>query len=802
MREDMSQNTSPQPLLGDFTFEKRTFPGLEAFFASLEGKGFPQMNQYQRGDVLNKKLLQLLKDHQKRGFLLLETLDFIHQVHKKNLMERYTMADIELWLNQFSLLSKEDNAFYRSLIVGKRIPREDYQSIFPIGMGKVHKGSHLVTAHNSPDIDTIVASFWGWMDAFAARVSSGLHVWNVPGGPPASSVETKLLFHDILHPEVFHYLSKNRSQLALTSFDLMTQEGFVRKKKFEHALGLEGDREHHAVVLVDDEGYYLGDWRPFDVEGSRQVVMLLNLCLRFWETKVHMGLFEVFSQKEVSRSVLEKAIEEIGALSLESSDPVQEMALRQQKLLEGFLSKVLGIAEGLHVTFARFIEVVSLLEIVDFTVFWRHLEALKWSEIFDESGYLVENRPLIFFYLEKVVVGLNDLLRSFRMYLDTLDMAIKIKKEVYGHAPYALSYRTDLKEIENHMGAYPYLTVNIPGPKDKQIPVGVISATDLKRPFLGTVTLRDFCNREETKVPEYLEVISVIDHHKSSLNTASAPTAVIADAQSANAIVCQQAFLMHDAYSLGGMTEEDIDRQIQTLTREAPTPRHLRLLQRLYRKKEILCKKGPFYIDPTREFLEYLHYLYAILDDTDLLTKVSYRDVVSVAELVNRLKTLKLKQEVEVIDFDEIPRDERFVKKAATLLLRSEDLYSLYKMTSLEKEKVIAENFLKSAKEEPSDIFADTKVQNGCCRVGQTKMFAKNYPLFEKLSSKIRAFWYKTAEKVYEDSLEVDLHLHMISTIAGAEELFKGSSDKYPYQDQMWIGIPETDLAIEHLKLF
>jgi inorganic pyrophosphatase/exopolyphosphatase len=33
-------------------------------------------------------------------------------------------------------------------------------------------------------------------------------------------------------------------------------------------------------------------------------------------------------------------------------------------------------------------------------------------------------------------------------------------------------------------------------------------------------------------IPSYLEVISVIDHHKSSLATSSAPMAIIADAQS------------------------------------------------------------------------------------------------------------------------------------------------------------------------------------------------------------------------------------------------------------------------------
>ena len=37
------------------------------------------------------------------------------------------------------------------------------------------------------------------------------------------------------------------------------------------------------IILVDDLGYYLGDWRSFDVEGVRQVIMQLDNCLRWLE---------------------------------------------------------------------------------------------------------------------------------------------------------------------------------------------------------------------------------------------------------------------------------------------------------------------------------------------------------------------------------------------------------------------------------------------------------------------------------------------------------------------------------------
>ena len=247
-----------QPLLGEFKFEKRQFKDLEGEFSSFSTEDFQSLNQYQRGEVLNRTLIKLLKEHESRGFLLFELLDFIHKVHEEKLLDRYTISDIELWMNQFSGITSEENYFYRALMMGRYIPREDYQIFFPIGMGRVHPGSHFVTAHQSPDIDTIVSSFWGWVDAFSAKVSAGLHIWNVPGGAPVSSVEVKLLFHEILNPSVFQYLSKNRLALTVTSFDLMTQKGFVRKKRFEHSLGLDSDRNHSAVDLLMMKGITWG----------------------------------------------------------------------------------------------------------------------------------------------------------------------------------------------------------------------------------------------------------------------------------------------------------------------------------------------------------------------------------------------------------------------------------------------------------------------------------------------------------------------------------------------------------------
>lgn len=789
-------------LLGNFFLEKSIFDKVEGIISSFKTDSFLSLNRYQRTQFVNATLVELIKSHKARQFLLFEVIDYIHRILENKILEKYDINSLELWMNQFSDLSEEENYRIRALIVGRWIPRDDYQAFFPVGMGKVYEGSHFVTAHGSPDIDTIVASFWGWIDAFSARVAKNLHVWNVPNGPPESSVEVDVLFFERIHPKVFSYFSKSRSQLAVRSFDLMTQQGLMRKKPYENSISLDGERNQNAVVLVDEEGYYRGDWRPFDVESIRQVITSLTHCLKWFETQIHFSLFNLFSKESLSRNDIPPFIEEVSNLSLTSCETVVEFTLRQQGLLQKFLQLVLKVQSGIGCTFKEFMQAAEGFEITDFGNFLSSIKALEMSELFDKNGKLVENRPLIFYHLEKIVKHLNEIFRGFRFYLDTLEVAFRIKTDVFGYMPQFLSHRTDVEEIQNKMGNYPYLTVNVPGPDERQIPMGVIHASALKKIHLGTTTLRDFCNREETKVPAYLEVISVMDHHKSQLNTSSAPTVCIADAQSANVITSEFAMKIHDEYSLCGMDAKTIEEQIQALQGKAKTAKDFRILRRLYQKKEILVKNSAYFVDPRREYLEYFHYLVAILDDTDILTKMTKRDVHSVAALLNKMKTISLRQEVETVNFDEIPRDESYVEKACERLLQNEDLYSVYSVIGAKKENVIAENLRKCANKEPSNLFVDTKIQNGCCRVGQTKIFPKNHKTFEENKNAISAKWLEESFQTHQKNPEVNLHIHMVSTVPGAEELYQGTHENYPYKDQMWLWVPMVDLSVEHLKLF
>ena len=787
--------------LGDFILAAYHFENLEEVFKQFKTAEFSRYNHKQKSDLVNRVLLDLILNAPET-FLLIAVVEYIDKVNRENVLINYVLMSFELWLNQFSGLPDDQNYLVRGKIVGKGIPRDEYQVLFPIGMGKVHPGSHYVTAHSSPDLDTTIASFWGWIDAFGARVSEGVHIWNVPGGAPPSNIEVALLFHHIFGQNVFNLLAKTRNTLALSSLELMTQRGVINQLTNQSSLMIDHERAQRAIILVDQAGYFLGDWRNFDIEGVRQVILQLNNCLRWFENNLHIGLISLFAQENLNKNDLPKFVQRVFEIKIRDSEPVREFNEKQLRHIEAYLRKVLKVEQGLSATFSEFAQGIQSCGLTIFQEWINQVKALEQSELFDAKGKLIENRPKIFHHLEEIIAGLDRAIQSIRSYTERLDIALRIKTEVFGYLPQVVSYRADVEELRSKMGNYHYLTVTSTDEEGKMLPLGVVRARDLFQPILGTVTLRDFCNRDETKIPSYLEVISVIDHHKAVLQTSSAPVVYLSDTQSSNCVVAQISFRINDRYSLGGTTLKEIEAQINEVKKDFSTPTSRRIFEKLLKRLQAASETKTYFIDPLREFVEYLQFLYAILDDTDLLTKVSRRDVECVAELLNRLKSLMEGRVVEIIELDDIPRDETFVQNAANRILQNPDMYSLYQKIYLAKEQLVEENFLLCAQGKESSIFVDTKLQNGCARVGQTKLFSNNYPSFRTHANKLREIWVKQSQEFFADRREYDLYLHMVSTVPGAEALFTGSEKGVNSRDELWIWIPMTEQSIEHLKGF
>ena len=775
--------------VGDLLPKHRVFANVEAVVKPFRGKEFEALSEAQRFDRVFGKLLELIAVEKEPCFLLSPVLDFLGRVG-----EAYVLNRFELWLNQNAGLSFEENYRVRAKIAGKWIERCDYQVLFPIGTGKVYEGPHFVTAHKSPDLDTTVASFWGWLDAFAARVCDGLHFWNVPGGPPASQIEIDVAFRDVLGPAVFTHLPKTRTSLTVTGLDLMTHKGFLPTQLSTSLSTVDHDRDPRAIVLVDDEGFYLGDWRSVDIEGVRGVILLLSSCLRWFENNFHLHLIGLFAKEQLAFEDLQSLMRDHYGQKVGDCEPARKFSTPQRKEVSLFLTQVLGVSAGLEASFEALGLSLAQKGMSRFPPAEELFSHMQAEGVFDKSGRLVEERPRMFHFLERSVRALHEALMATRDRLERFDVALGIKQKVFKRAPTYVSNRAEVEEIRSKMGDYAHLTVAHPD-GERLFPMGVVMAADVRKQTLGTVSLRDFCNREEMGIPDYLEVISVIDHHKSTLQTLAPPLAVIRDAQSCNTLVAERAFLINDRYATGGRTTEMIDHEF-TATQNP------RILRRLLTRRMAAQQKGSFYVHPERELLEYFHFLYGILDDTDLLTKVTSSDVECVVELLNRLKSLQEGKEVEVLHLEDLPRDKSFAKKAAQRILQNDEMYSVYRKVYAFRETEVERNLDLAAKGKVSHVFADTKEQNGCCRIGQTKVFARNIAFFATHADPIRRVWLEAAQKVHCDRAEVDLHLHMISTIVSAEDVYKGNGNKHPHKDEMWIWIAEGEVAYEHLKRF
>lgn len=782
-----------EQLLGDYVISKTSFPHLEKALQEFKKNDFLKLSEYERINGVNQALLSLIQNASPRSFLLPAVIEFVEHVNQLGILnEPYHITNFEFWLNHFSNLNEDENYRIRALITGKLIPRDDYQQSFPIGMNKTYKGTHFVSAHLSPDVDTMVASFWGWMDAFAARVGSARHVWGLPGGPPDSPVTRA--FQDFFGSSTFKNVAYMGGTLTLSALDLMTQKGLI-KKQADTSLSSFEIGQDKAVILVDKTGKFLGDWQTHDIEPIRKIIIRFKSCLRWFENNLHVRLISLFAKKNLHVTDIKPFLSSVFDVEIAECEPAKEFTERQKRDLNDFFVKVFELKKGLNSTYSELIETLHHISINDLGNIKNELYSLENSELFDSKGILKEDRPLIFHFIEKIIHQLDLSIKVIRDYVEQLDIALKIKNRVFNIPSEYITLRTDVEDIRIKMKNKNYLTVVVSDGLNHIYPIGIVWDQSIQQQTLGTISFRDFCNQEEVRMASYLTPISVVDHHKTSLKTSSPPLAIIGDAQSCNVIMAEQAFNIYSRYSLNGMTPAQIDEALKDSS-------NIRLLQRSIQRKSALSHQQDCFIHPDRELVEYICYLHAILDDTDLLTKVSKRDVECVIELLNRIKSLTVKKDVEIINLDNIPKDKDFAKAAAKRILRNQEMYSFYRKVFLSKEKEIEESLSACKEEHFESIFLDTKEQNGCCRVGQTKLFSSNFPAFQKSSSKIMAFFVKQAEKITKAQPEIDLHMHMISTISSAEEVYHDHIGHFHHQDELWFYAPSTQKGLDHLSSF
>lgn len=783
--------------LGSFTFCRQSFS--DSIWTELSDCLQGADSVYSKHGKVSSLLLKAIQEANEGTYLLGSVVDFLARVREGEL-KTYHLASFEFWLIHHSELSEDDKVLIFAKIVGCHIPRAAYQCHLPIGNNLVYEGPHFVAAHRSPDMDTTVCSFQTFLDAFAARVGTTRHFWFLPLGPPKDSHEIERIFVEPLGEEVFETVAYTENTVRVSALDLLSQKHIRTKQLSDVSFGNDEERRENAVILTDSSGCYLGDWRSIDFDVVRSVVNHFDALIVQFQNFFLKEVITFFSVNNVSKYDVEKLISRVLEKRLDDLQLAEKWTDKQQQNLSDFIQKILEVPDGMHATWH---EVFTALQPKGFfTKFPQELQGLVSAQIFHTTEAVIDDRSVILTELKDLIAVGVDEFSAFRDYLDTLEIAYRIKEEVLGLGATTLSHLSEYEDIKDTIQNYQYLTVTYKE-GDKQYILGVVQAKSLQRPSIGTMALRDFSNFEETDVPDYMQVISVLDHHKSSIITSRPYSNITMDAQSANSILAHLKMEVYDRYTAQGMSLESTQAQIDKLNSEPDSQPKMRKLQNLYRKKQILQSNSPYWVSVDREGLDYLQFLLAIFDDTDMLTKVTEFDLQVVRRLINRLKTIQCKEEAEIVDFDDIAKDKEFVTKAAAKLLQNKDVYSIYTSNYTARNENNEMLIKQAAKDVEAPFFQDTKILNKYACVTQFKCYSDNAQSIAKYRSNIQKTWVERCKEMHEKDPTIRFFLFMMSTIASAEELYQQKGLPEGYRDQIWYWIPEGDKkAGHHLQKF
>lgn len=733
----------------------------------------------ERLDLCGSVLVQWILEQPPPQFLLPQVLDFIDQVNQHNLVDplRYQMASFEGWLVRRSGLSQSQQRLARGLVAGAFIPRASYQYAFPIGKAEHLPGSHIVAAHSSPDLDTVTASFWTWMDAWAAEIGDGLHHWNVPGGVP-QLVEVGLFWIETLGAGL-HRLPKKRSALRLNAYDLISRNLPVRTLGLSDTLKQISPYEP-PVAILGESGHVIGELHMQDIEAIRRVTVPLTQCVSWIIRKIDATLIDHFAH---NRSVnnLSTVLERIFVLPLASADPISYIGPQEIEEINKLLKIAFGAAAGLNSSFQYLVDLfnqedASLAELYQTIKNAHKLKTQSSAELFQLAANYSN-------YLQKLL----DILRER---LESVEIGLLVKEQILQRPHLIVSSGADLEELQRLRSDGQALLVTLSDSQHCQHAQGLVLDEHLVRMPAGTVSLCDFSNRQETAIPEYLAIVAALDHHKIHLQTQAPPTITIADVQSANTLLCENMqtihlpfFYQHDCEKLKTQLHA-----LHTKDSAADLRRQQQLLQQLK------AAQSSWWVSSERLICQALHMLLAILDDTDQLAKLSWRDVDAVHILLQLLQEL-LYSHGDAGLIDSLERSPENIERARAELLQMPLMQALMGEVMQGKEADLKENLIRCADGNESNIFRDLKIQNGYAAISQLKLYPSTLELFNQLAPQIMQQWHSLALAIAKQRPEVDLYMHMISTVSE-------DSVELQHTDQLWLWTMAPDLSQPNLRVF
>uniref|UniRef100_UPI001300B384 hypothetical protein n=1 Tax=Candidatus Similichlamydia epinepheli TaxID=1903953 RepID=UPI001300B384 len=368
--------------------------------------------------------------------------------------------------------------------------------------------------------------------------------------------------------------------------------------------------------------------------------------------------------------------------------------------------------------------------------FFMHLHQLRSMMGSDRASLLQE--------IKKILEPLDSLTEQVFHFLRKGQNALLLKISLWGHSSRWVTRETTLTRLQDLFSSSTTpLPVVLLTDEGNLFPIGCVEK-DRAMIACGTVSLRDFSNRLEANISHELEIISVIDHHKTSIQTTTPSLLYIADVQACSVLLSE---LENQSLQQYGKMEE-------------------------------------YTVAPERKLLFAFSILAAIFDDTDLLAKAKIRDFTAVCALLSELSHEHLSWSAGA-SLDEIRQ----------MLLGSSHAFEIYSKFFALREENMKKSIEKAAQKESFELFSDSKGTR--VLIGQTKLFLNNWPQLRSLRSQLLQQWLRFGQSKGDHLL---FFSHVMSTICSAEQVIKGTPHPKDHKDQLWLAGKSEKMIDQFVK--
>ncbi|MDA8773517.1 DHH family phosphoesterase [Chlamydiia bacterium] len=621
------------------------------------------------------------------------------------------ISDYEYWLGGIEI-SSDDYQRVWSNITGKRILDHDFAPMLSKQPAANTPGSHYVIAHTSPDLDTFVSSYITWIDALSLRMSAHMNKWLVP----KRSLKNSELdcFHQHYPNDFTTHLVHHTDGASVLAEDICKQE-FVHTILSDASFdSLDIDEvEKKCMFIVSNSGNVLDTINPIDVEETYILINVFIQIIRSYVHQLEIACLHAILDKEPKKELI-LLQERFSRMTFDEISSYRELHDKKKEIIHRFIHCVFGFDTESKTTCHSIVTYVT------------DEEQVTISNTFIKN---VQKNNDIHNVISTLHQAHLDTISALKTHLMKMGTFVLCKQQIFKKPSFFLTPNTVIDPSTLPMDA-PFIPV-LKVEKNKKTAFGAIQSDIFKQKEMISVSLRDFSNKTEVPITPAANVVSVIDHHKTEIHSSKPWNCIISDTESCNTIIAEHLFNQYDLYSKP-YSEKDTLAEI-TKEKKLNSEQKRTLVKLLLQRKE--TTEQFYFVDINRELHDYELLLNAILDDTDLLSKTSIRDLMCIGELIDRIVSIQNKYRNSILrdQIDQMNSDKQTIKQ--TIFKHPFMQATMKRIYTMRIEQVEEDISTLS-----SGLFSDTKYMSDVS-ICQVKLFPDNIASLSKHYDKLIANW-------------------------------------------------------------